>query len=691
MKLISTQNKLYVAIIATGLLGLFVGVLFPTWQHAVESGQVLAGTVNYLDNSNPFYIYHKYSVSLYNWLASVFLHYFSNYTVSIILSSFQGLSSYFALSLIVAPFLRARPFLIPLIVLALHGSGILEVSMPYPVQLTGSTGYGGIAQSLFTISCGLYALGYYRLLALNLCLLTPLVHPTVGILAIITVLGSELVVRLLSMKPNSCRSCPTASVITTAALLLLAASLIIVSNIHDSATYTGFSTQTKELTIEFIDSWSTHHRDFPFYQYGGFLFQIYFILIFYMLIRFRHSTDCPQLKIISFLSIAALGGLASAFLSHLPTLSLPLVLWQLMLPRIPNFVMFIFPAISLALVFNYIFKLFESHNFKRGFKLHKVIFLALATLFSVSILLHKAFDPARRNSMYQWPKESEFFHLVSGLSSSKKYILTGGMELIQLKSDRPTFTTHAFNQGLYLPGTWPSLLDSYNALYIKNKNDLSDFRAGTLHPGIYQAEWEQRSFTSWNMLANKYNLSSIITYRGWYLDLPLVASSDKYLLYLPNTLNKRPIVVQPKEWTPHNVFNALSLAQSNSYFWETKTPVTLTIEYPSATVINGISFKNIDSFDRMPEKMSIQLSDDGNNWHTVSNFSFDRIESLQKISFSSVRVRKYLRFRFESTHNPGEILRINEIKIFGSCAQNEFTDLIYGACYSVRPEQPRTP
>lgn len=658
-----------------------VGAGFPTWQHAVESGQILAKSVEYPDQLNPFNIYHKYSVSFYNWLASVFLHYFSKHTVSIILSSFQGLSSYLALSLVVAPFLRARPFLIPLVVLALHSSGIIEVSTPYPIQLTGSTGYGGIAQSLFTISCGLYALGYYRLLALNLCLLTPLVHPTVGILAIITVLGSELVVRLLSMKPNSCRLRPSASVVSASTFLLMLTSLIIVSNIQDAATYTSFNTQTKELTIEFIDNWSTHHRDFPFYQYAGFLFQVYFILIFYMLIKNRHSADCPQLRIISFLSIAALGGLASALISHLPTETTPLLLWQLMLPRIPNFAMFIFTAIMLALVFNKILELIESH--KRQYASR--IFLVLVAFFSIFILVHKAFDPARRNSMYHWSEESEFFHFVGSLSSSKKYLLTGGMELVQLKSDRPVFTTHAFNQGLYLPGTWPYLLDSYKALYIHNKNDLSDFRAGTLHPGIYQSEWEKRSFTSWNILANKYNFGPIITYRGWYLDLPLVAFSDKYLLYLPNTINKRPIVVQPKEWAPHNVFNALSLARNNSYFWETLTPVTLTIEYPSTTVINGIQFQNTDSFDRMPEKMSIQLSDDGDNWHTVSSYSFDRIESLQKISFSSLTVSKYLRFRFESTHNTSDILRINEIKIFGSCAQNELMDQVYGACY-LRPD-----
>jgi len=89
MKSISTQSNLSAAIITTGLLGLLVGAGFPTWQHAVESGQILAKSVEYPDQLNPFNIYHKHTVSFYNWLASVFLHLFSKYTVSIILSSFK--------------------------------------------------------------------------------------------------------------------------------------------------------------------------------------------------------------------------------------------------------------------------------------------------------------------------------------------------------------------------------------------------------------------------------------------------------------------------------------------------------------------------------------------------------------------------------------------------------------------------
>jgi len=196
--------------LVSAILGAIVAVLFfPTWQHAVESGQVLAGVVAYSDPDNPFYVYHRYSPSLLNHLASWLILATDEIVTCLTFSALQGGLSYLALGMILQVFIKSGRHLIPLVVLCAHLSGIMELPMPYPMEIAGSVGYGSFAQALFLLSGALYATGRYRWMLFNLLFATPLIHPTVGLLAVATISVTHCVSAWFSRRRKMNVSMPT--------------------------------------------------------------------------------------------------------------------------------------------------------------------------------------------------------------------------------------------------------------------------------------------------------------------------------------------------------------------------------------------------------------------------------------------------------------------------------------------------
>lgn len=718
-------------LIAVLILGFLVGgIIFPTWQHAVESGQVIANVVKYQDVTNPFYLYHKFSISFINYLSSCFIQGMGEIKTCILLSGVQGALAYFSIAFFLLPFFKNKNYLILLTPILIHASGIIELPTPYPIDIAGAVGYGSIAVSLLIISCGLLVNGNLKLLAINAGFITPIIHPTIGIIGILIIITTSLI---LIIKDKS--SFDKAKFRISMYYFLSSLVVFVLCFIKLRGTEYGLSpTQTDiSLTKEFISKWSNHHRDFPFTSIIGYLFSIYMLLTWTCLFYFQNQFDNKQFTAWIIIGITSLIGLTAALLSRLPTNYMPLIFWQLMPLRLPNLTIILVPTVILAYLLSSKMRLYTLiilaasifcrivyHNdafiivtnillivcgmamllltkyvdekivnflLANGYrtKLTINVFIILNILLFLIWGAKNIDDHNRRGNMWEWKKESAFFDKLK--YKNKGYVLTSGMELIQLKSRRPVFTTHAFNQALYLPNTWSGILSSYRNVYnLQSPDDLGKFavgriRPGTLHQEIYHSCWENRTFDDWVELKKQFNLSDIVTYKGWYLDLPLIASSNNYLLYSLDSKEHRTRILYPNEKYNHDVRKAFVLSD-NMNFWETSIPARLELKYPSLTKITGYTLTSGSMPENMPSSWDVEASVDGKTWIILDRQKKQKFKLNEAKFYSLPGHHIYLlRFKFIEVEN-NQPMRLYSLIINSSCENNTYKDLVFGTCHT---------
>ena len=117
------SRQAFGALSASALSGMVLGFFrFSTWQTAVESAQVLAGSVSY-PPENAFYVYHLKAWTLLHQLLALCLRAgLDERLLSLIVSALLGGLTFFGLSLIVYA-LCSRPllaFLAPWAIFALY-------------------------------------------------------------------------------------------------------------------------------------------------------------------------------------------------------------------------------------------------------------------------------------------------------------------------------------------------------------------------------------------------------------------------------------------------------------------------------------------------------------------------------------------------------------------------------------------
>jgi len=728
-------------LVVASALGLLVGTfVFPTWQHSVESGQVLAGLVSYPDPQNPFYIYHKESISLINYISAIAAKCFGEMTASILMSALQGGLSYFAIALFLLPFLPNRPALVATLPVLIHASGVAELSSQYPIDIAGAVGYGAIALSSYAICCGLFVNGYLAAAGIAAGLL-PALHPTLGAAVVAHLVIAAVILMVLrirdaaSLRPflYSLALALTVSIFFFYFCLTLGA---VASNLSVDAS------EMLKLSQRFVSSWSNHHRDFDFSTLTGGMFIGYSILLTLVPAAKGLQLDERQRLAIIVVGLAAIGGMIAAVMSHLPTEALPLAFWQAMPVRFPNITIFLAPTICLGLLF----LIPGPRN-----QMKVMLFLVAVTLFRLTqddlslapvllplfllgvtfLLLLRTFvtrsrtdppvvevqpcpldplhvhlrrlgatvivvgfagasflwiqkiivQPDRRGNLYEWSKEKAFFDYLAGRDVG--YVATAGMELIQLKTRRPILTTHAFNQALYLPSTWIPILEVYKNFYGVQESDLDKFRMGTLFPGIYYSLWERRKYDEWKRLSSAFKVSDIVTYRSWYLDLPLAAQSDRYFDYRADAPYPRTQVVVPPKRGIFNVTNALRSARNTLYFWEAEYPVVLELAYPVPTTLKGYSLLSLNTPERMPADWVVEVSPDAIHWTAIDTMVDQRFGSYEEKvhMFQRPVTSPHVRFTFTRGTEVREPFRVYELRLLGACGRESFEDLVFGTCY----------
>lgn len=168
-------------VVLSGIIGFYAGVvLFPRWQVAVETAQVVAGLVEY-PRDNPFYTYHtKIWTVMHQAGALLLLAGVPEKTLSLILSGLMGMLSCQALSLTAYALSGSATVAVGMPFLA-FATGIVDHGVVYPIALAGSEHtYGMVGLSAAGVTLGLFGAGYVRSGAFLLGLL-PAIHPAIGV------------------------------------------------------------------------------------------------------------------------------------------------------------------------------------------------------------------------------------------------------------------------------------------------------------------------------------------------------------------------------------------------------------------------------------------------------------------------------------------------------------------------------
>jgi hypothetical protein len=103
------------------------------------------------------------------------------------------------------------------------------------------------------------------------------------------------------------------------------------------------------------------------------------------------------------------------------------------------------------------------------------------------------------------------------------------LDSIQMRTRRPLLLEGiTLDRVIYAPQTLPDIAYILQRVY---GTDVMNLPAGG--PGAEWSKelWEARTTDEWQNIAVEFGVTDVITYPGWRLQLPLVATSSDYLLY----------------------------------------------------------------------------------------------------------------------------------------------------------------
>ncbi len=148
------KQQLIILLAVMGIIGLFLGLLQPNLQLAVEQGQVLAGTVSYPPD-NPYYMYQVNAWNLWGQLAGLGLYLgLSELVVSLIFSGLAGIIFFWGAGLWAFTFSKdiRIAVLTPLFLKFIHDTLRFEFggwAFNYPIMLMGHPHTYGMLGFLF--------------------------------------------------------------------------------------------------------------------------------------------------------------------------------------------------------------------------------------------------------------------------------------------------------------------------------------------------------------------------------------------------------------------------------------------------------------------------------------------------------------------------------------------------------------
>ena len=570
---------------ATLLTSFAIGFLygagpFSRWQAAIESAQVLAGTVQYPDG-NAFYEYHLKAWTLINQaLAPWLVLGVTERVLSIALSGLMTGLTFLSLTLC-AYALSRRPLLslcAPLFTLALIGS-TNQYGVIYPIFIAGTEHtYGVIGRAMALTLFATLALGHRRSGAVLLGI-APAIHPTWGAWSIL------VATIILAWDPKA--ALPTArKLLPYFAAGACISALSLAYQLLQSRGLTEVDPESQASYLHaFLTHWDFHRRPVDLRSPGVYLGVATVLLSLLWLTAFRKDNAQEATLMYRALLVSGTLGLLGCAATWIPD-RLPDIVNMAMPGRFLNLSIFAMPAVLLGILGRYQDRLvFKGLLFLHlGYALWNWFFLAIlssdrfgwtldhwkewlaCSLLLIAIraalprikeqpratrLAQRAFVPAliaclvilaigialseilKRQSLILSAPDA----VLDAASRGEGLLITAGaMQFIQLRTRRPLLlNTGALDQITIVPSSGPEMtrvLDQVYGIDLFNPpEDIKRTRPGGLLPDSARALWESRSTADWQAIAQEFNATQILTHGETQLQLPEIARNDTFALY----------------------------------------------------------------------------------------------------------------------------------------------------------------
>jgi hypothetical protein len=704
----TSNNKVLLLSLSATIGAVFGAIFFPTWHHAIESAQALAGLVPYADD-NPFYLYHRNTWSaLHQLLALPLLLGITERSLAFILSGLIGAISYWAISY-TAWNLRLRNAAILLIPVVIHLGRLNDYGPLYPVWIMGShSSYGIIGLMLNLASFNLLADGKKQLsgmlLGISFCM-----HPLLTAYAATATFLAAIVSRPVGRRVF-CRDYLRGFLLGTSASAI---SFVVFCWMRIPFPPVDESNQAHILRM-FTDYWGSHHRRLPLLSIGTGM-ALFVLLTPIILPRFRRN-----LLTVLF-SIASAGGLLLGAASWLPERVVPLFVDSILPVRYVSFAILFFPIFALTMLFR------RNHAFAVGFslivffywtthlaapaepRLLLLLLLSLLTAYgwparkhsrrflvpSVLITVSLFFCPLAAHRFHWAPSEIDYRFPSSGIhgemldrtndefwkkvSEDKGNLLYADMDCIQLFTRRPVLISAAINQISYVPQTGPlinRILKDLCNLDITAPPNSPYTRSGRQDGRLYLEMWKARTEDEWIRIREEYDVTDVLIWRPNKLHLPKAAETPRFRYY------HIPEKIHPKSDRPiaHPELTAMCLqAECNDplygpqnlineeRFWEVAQDrpqyVIAALNQPLTLSRMALS-SGVGEVQRMPARIDILGSNDGAAWQSIASIPMAPWQSstTREIPIPHQKAFSQYKFSFEIA-NPEKIVRIYAMEL----------------------------
>jgi hypothetical protein len=252
-------ESLWLLLVLSGILGAVEGLHTATWQHPVETAQVLLGMVSYDPSSLP-YAYHVSLFSLLNYVASLFLavtH--SEAASSALLAALLGILAMQTIAIVIFLVVR-NVYHAVVIAAALAAIKLFGAGISYPIFFMGTEHAYGRAGLLFDI----YALAWLAFsrfrTGLFLCGLAVGVHPAWGLwLNLVLLLAA-----LLRYRETRALLVP-ANILAYAAGIALPLALFAWQKSHYPVTFAHVAadaSSARDIFLNYVRYWDYHRQKF---------------------------------------------------------------------------------------------------------------------------------------------------------------------------------------------------------------------------------------------------------------------------------------------------------------------------------------------------------------------------------------------------------------------------------------------
>ncbi|ETR74699.1 MAG: hypothetical protein OMM_00030 [Candidatus Magnetoglobus multicellularis str. Araruama] len=549
-----THNIGYL-LIFSAMWGGIVGMMHPHWQLAIEGGQVWAGLVDYpLDNPNFMYLNHAWTMVhqatgllLYAGLPEKLLSLFISGLIGFVsCMAISGLMFYFSRSIL---FSTLFPVLYYLIEKQMH------LGANYPIMLWDVPHtYGALSFSIVLLIVSLWLLNKHRLAGFLLGLL-PSLH-------IAWAFFVYLVMTLIQVKRWCCKQDNLLQRIMPA---FICGSLISLISFMDYQYHLIQYPEVMQMKpfIKAFQQWDCHRMPLPVTHPA---IWINIIAIIYSIFCLQSQSFTPRVLAYEWMIACGVLGLVGALLSYLPN-NMYLYIYRMIPTRVLNVnVVFLIACCAGQLNINnfrgavlvvltcvmYLSGMMISF-WAAAFTISGVFFgiTWIKEIFSkqvenwiqhdqwkyiplfLMVIIHCQFIVQHISNISKF-----IFHkdlVIEEVKKTKGILLTASnIMLIQARTRKPVLLYgESLDMVMYAMASMPTVSHILNDIYgISWCNPPeSVLHKGGLTSCIDQKLWESRSLDQWIEIKEKYNVSYVLTYASYQLNLKLVEKNSYYGLY----------------------------------------------------------------------------------------------------------------------------------------------------------------